>query len=102
MRVVLEPAGGEVLSCEYASDGGDVVVSIGTGPECDLVLPRPRYADLGRVELRLGLVGGQLRVQHLQPLNECRLDGRPAEGVLAPGRHELVVNAHVFLLLVEP
>jgi hypothetical protein len=78
----------------------DVVCSVGTAPQLDIVLPNAAYRSLPRNALRvMARRDGQLHLSHLGLKGSCLVNGAAADELdLAPGRALVELSGHRFEL----
>src|ERR1700694_4020949 len=102
MFVQLEPIDAiekRAMTCTCREVNGSAVCNVGTGPDNNIVVPRPEYADLGRRDLRISLLAGKIVLAHFQPTSRLEVDARAVENEeIAAGQHDLRINRHRFRL----
>lgn len=83
-------------------DGG-AVCTVGTSADCDIVLPRAGYPDLGRRAFRvLARAPSTFRFEHMGLPGQCSVDGARSDARdLAPGRHDVDVSGCAFTLTIH-
>lgn len=86
---------------QLGDEGGIDRVTIGTGPNADIVLPRAAFRRLARIEFELSLSDGGLWMQHMGTPRCCLVDGAPfTKDRLIAGSHALDIEGDCFELSV--
>jgi hypothetical protein len=103
LEIALEPQPGTSqppLGARLEPHRAGVTCTVGTGRQCDIVLPRPPYLTIGQVACRFRWLGDDITLDPTdRQAGTLAVDGAPfAGGPLAPGEHLLELGGHRFRL----